>query len=894
MTYFSLIGLVFTIHLLAVMSPGPDFLMVIKNAMQYNRKTAVYTALGISIGIGVHITYSLAGIAYILKHNENLFNFIKIIGALYIIYIGVKIWLDQKREMISNSDQKINIISAKQALKIGFFTNILNPKVSLFFLSLFSVIIPQNTPNWLLLVISLMLVLVTFIWFTFISFALTTPKSLQIYQKYEQIITKLFAVILIILGLSILFNLSRESVSLHKNINHTTMSNPLLHNFDTAPFESILPKHFESAIDKNIDLTRSEINKISNNTDKPTFTNTIEALDFTGMQLDRITNILSNLNSAETNKELQDVADKVMPKLTAFYNDIKLNPELFARVKHIFEHQNEYHLNAEQSMLLQKTYKSFVRNGANLDKVSKTKLREIDQKLTKLKLDYSKNILEETNAFYLYITHKEELSGLTDDIIAAAAQTAKQMDKDGWIFTLHYPSYVPFMKYANDRSLRKKMALAYGARAYKNNDFNNTNNVLEIAKLRKERANLLGYQTHADFVLEERMAKNPQTVIQFLDDLYAPAYPAAQKEFDELAKIAQKDGVKQIEKWDISYYSEKLKKQTLDLDEELIKPYFQLEKVTQGVFDIAKKLYGLQFNEVNNIDKYHEDVKTYRVTDENNNFIAYFYTDFFPRKGKRQGAWMTSYKSQWQKDGVNSRPHISIVCNFTKPTDTKPSLLSFNEVTTLFHEFGHALHGMLANTQYPSLSGTSVYWDFVELPSQFMENFAYEKEALSMFAQHYKTGETIPDELIEKIKKSMQFMEAYATTRQLSFGYLDMAWHNNTTPETITNVGAFEEKIFQKLQLVPHHKENNISVSFSHIFPGGYSSGYYSYKWAEVLDADAFALFQEKGIFNKEIAQKFKVLLSSGGTKHPMDLYIDFRGHKPQTNALLKRAGLLN
>jgi len=892
MEYFSLIGLVFITHILAVMSPGPDFLMVLKNAMQYNRKIAVYTALGISIGIGVHITYSLAGIAYILKHNRNIFNLIKITGALYIIYIGVKIWLEQKRNIITNTGQNSPMINAKQAIKIGFFTNILNPKVSLYFLSLFSVIIPQNTPLYTLIAISVMLIVITFLWFSFISFVLTTPKSLQVYQKYEQIIAKLFAVILIVLGLSILFNLTRESVSLHKNINHTTMSNPLLHTFDTAPFESIQPQHFETAIDKYIDETRAEITQLSQNTDKPTFKNTIEALEFTGMQLDRITSILSNLNSAETSKDLQDVADKVMPKLTAFYNDIKLNPELFSRIKYVFDKQKEFDLNDEQSMLLQKTYKSFVRNGANLDESAKTKLREIDQKLTKLKLDYSKNVLEETNAFQLHITHKDDLAGLTDDIIAAAAQTAKQMNKEGWIFTLHYPSYVPFMKYAENRALRKKMALAYGARAYQNNDFNNSQNVLEIVKLRKERAKLLGYNTHADFVLEERMAKNPKTVTQFLDDLYTPAYPAAQKEFKELAKMAEKDGISQLEKWDVSYYIEKLKKQTLDLDEEIIKPYFQLEKVTQGVFDIATKLYGLHFNEINDIDKYHEDVKTYKVTDENNNFIAYFYTDFFPRKGKRQGAWMTSYKSQWQKEGINSRPHISIVCNFTKPTETKPSLLSFNEVTTLFHEFGHALHGMLANTQYPSLSGTSVYWDFVELPSQFMENFAYEKEALSMFAQHYQTGETIPDELIEKIKKSMQFMEAYATTRQLSFGYLDMAWHHNESPESIKNVGNFEEKVFQKTQLVPHHKENNMSVAFSHIFPGGYSSGYYSYKWAEVLDADAFALFQEKGIFNKETAQKFKVLLSSGGTKHPMDLYIDFRGHKPKVDALLKRAGL--
>ena len=662
--------------------------------------------------------------------------------------------------------------------------------------------------------------------------------------------------------------------------------------FQTAPFSLIKPEHFEPAIVKYIEKTQQEIDEIIDNPNTPNFKNTIEALEFSGMQLDRITSILSNLNSAETSKEIQDVADKVMPLLTKFGNDIRLNSKLFKRVKYVFDNQEKEKLNEEQKTLLEKKYKSFVRNGANLNETDKKKLRKIDQELTKLKLGFSKNVLAETNDFQLVITDKKDLSGLPEQVVNAARELAKSQQKEAWIFTLHYPSFVPFMKYADNRELRKKMALAYGSRAYKNNEHNNAENVLKIVKLRQQRANLLGYNTHAEFVLEERMAKNPKKVMDFLNEIYKPAFPAAKNEFEKLKKLAQKDNIKVFEKWDTSYYMEKLKKQELDLDEEKLKPYFQLENVVKGVFAVANKLYGLNFDEINTIDKYHNDVKTYKVTDENGEFIAVFYTDFFPRKGKRQGAWMTSYKSQWKKDNKNSRPHISIVCNFTKPTDDKPSLLSFNEVTTLFHEFGHALHGMLANTTYPSLSGTSVYWDFVELPSQIMENFAYEPEALKLFAKHYETGEIIPLDYIEKIKKSLQFMEGYATTRQLSFGFLDMDWHHNFDATTINNVGEFEKASFEKTRLTPYHDENNMSVAFSHIFPGGYSAGYYSYKWAEVLDADAFAYFQAKGIFNKEVSQKFKKLLQSGGSIHPMKLYKEFRGREPKIEALLRRAGL--
>ena len=674
------------------------------------------------------------------------------------------------------------------------------------------------------------------------------------------------------------------------------MTNPLLSTsfdtlFQTAPFDVIKPEHFKPAIEKFIELTKSEIQEIVENTEIPTFVNTVEALEFSGRQLDRISNILANLNSAETNNDLQQVADTVMPMLTELGNDIMLNAALFQRIKYVFEHQEAEKLNPEQKRLLEKTYKSFVRNGANLTAGQKDSLRQIDQELTKLKLDFSKNVLNETNAFQLHITDEADLEGLPETHKQAAAELAKQQHKQGWIFTLHYPSYVPFMKYISKRDLREKMAIAYGTRAYKDNEYNNEQNVKDIVRLRRQRANLLGYATHADFVLEERMAKNPQTVMQFLEDLYIPSYPAAKKDIEKLSNLAQADGIDPLQPWDISYYMEKLKKIELDLDEEQLKPYFKLENAITGVFEIARRLYGLHFVENKQIATYHPDVTAYEVSDEKGEMIAVFYTDFFPRAGKRQGAWMTSYKSQWKKAGENSRPHISIVCNFTKPTADQPSLLSFNEVTTLFHEFGHALHGMLANTTYPSLSGTSVYWDFVELPSQIMENWAYEKEALDLFAKHYETGESIPESLIEKIKKSMQFMEAYASLRQLRFGFLDMDYHYKQNHK-IEDIGAFEKQSFEKTRLAPHNDKTNMSVAFGHIFPGGYSSGYYSYKWAEVLDADAFELFKEKGIFDKETAGKFKELLQSGGSVHPMELYKNFRGREPKVAALLKRAGL--
>lgn len=664
--------------------------------------------------------------------------------------------------------------------------------------------------------------------------------------------------------------------------------------YNTAPFSKIKNEDYLPAFIEGITLAKAEIDAIVNNPEAPTFKNTIEALDFSGYTLDRISSIFFNLNSAETNDEIQKIAQEVSPLLSEFGNDIRLNVELFAKVKAVYEQKATLNLNPEQTTLLDEKYKSFSRNGANLPEDKKIKLREIDKELSKTSLKFGENVLAETQAFQLQLTDEKDLSGLPEGTIEAARSLAKSQEKEGWIFTLDYPSYVPFVTYADNRELRKKMAIAFGAKGFQNNELDNQKNVLKIAQLRFDRAQLLGYATHAHFVLEERMAESPEKVLTFENDLLAKAKPAALKEFAELTAFAKKlDGIEQLEKWDGAYYSEKLKQELFNLDDEKLKPYFQLEKVLDGAFTTAQKLYGLSFEETFEIDKYHDEVTTYEVKDIDNNLVAVFYADFFPRKGKRNGAWMTSYKSQFVKEGINERPHISIVCNFTKPTETKPSLLTFNEVTTLFHEFGHALHGMLANTTYPSLSGTSVYWDFVELPSQIMENWCYEPEALALFAYHYQTDEMIPIELVQKIKESANFQEGMATMRQLSFGLLDMGWHAQD-PSNIKDIKAFETEQFAQTQLYPDVAANAMSTSFSHIFQGGYSSGYYSYKWAEVLDADAFEFFKEKGIFNREVADKFKDnILSKGGTEHPMILYKRFRGHEPSPDALLKRAGLL-
>jgi Zn-dependent oligopeptidase len=672
------------------------------------------------------------------------------------------------------------------------------------------------------------------------------------------------------------------------------LTQPFQTKHNTAPFSKIKLEDYQPAFIENIASARAEIDAVTHNTEAPTFENTIEALEFSGNALDRLSSIFFNLNSAETSDEMQKIAQEVTPLLTEFSNDITLNEALFKRIKAVYEQKETLHLSTEQMTLLDKKFKSFSRNGALLSEEKKSKLREIDTELAKLKLTYGENVLAETNNYQLHITNAADLKGLPEGTIEAAKSLAESKNLEGWIFTLDYPSYIPFLTYADNRELRKELAIAAGKKAFQNNEFDNQKITLQIAKLRFERANLLGYATHSDFVLEERMAQNPEKVTSFLNDLLAKAKPAAERELAALVAFAKElDGIDQLQKWDSAYYSEKLKQKLFNLDDEKLKPYFQLENVLNGAFTIAKKLYGLNFTEIFDIDKYHQEVTTYEVTDENNQLVSVFYADFFPRKGKRNGAWMTSFKSQYVKDSKNERPHVSNVCNFTKPTETKPSLLTFNEVTTLFHEFGHGLHGMMANTVYPSLSGTSVFWDFVELPSQVMENWCYEPEALALFAKHYQTGEIIPQEYVQKIKESASFQEGMATLRQISFGLLDMAFHSND-PSGIQDIKAFEKSAFEGTTLFPDVPENCMSVSFSHIFNGGYSSGYYSYKWAEVLDADAFSYFQEKGIFDPATAKKFKEnVLSQGGTELPMTLYKRFRGQEPKADALLKRAGLV-
>ncbi|MBW1619585.1 MULTISPECIES: M3 family metallopeptidase [Empedobacter] len=675
------------------------------------------------------------------------------------------------------------------------------------------------------------------------------------------------------------------------------MTNPLLEKFETpfesAPFSKIKNEDYKPAFIQAIEEAKAEIDAITANPEAPTFANTIEAMELSGEKLGRISSIFFNLNSAETNDEIQEIAQEVSPLLSEFGNDVRLNQDLFERIKIVYNQKESLILTDEQAYLLEKKYKGFSRNGANLNEEDKNKLREIDKQLSMLSLQFGQNVLAETNAYELIITDENDLKGLPQYAIDQAKADAEQKNHEGWLITLQAPSYIPFMQYAENRELREKLFRANGVKAYQNNEFNNEENVKNIVKLRHERAKILGYKTHADYVLEERMAKTPTTVLDFLNDLLTKAKPFAEKEIEELTAFAKEtDGIETLQRWDHAYYAEKLKQKKFSLSDEELKPYFQLENVIQGAFDVATKLYGITFKEIHNIDKYNDEVTTYEVLDKNGAFLSLLYADFFPRAGKRPGAWMTSYREASNVNGNTKRPHVSIVCNFTKPTKDTPSLLTFQEVTTLFHEFGHALHGMLPNTTYESLSGTNVYWDFVELPSQFYENFCYEPEALKLFAKHYQTGEIIPQELIEKVKASSSFMEGYQTVRQLSFGLLDMAYHANDLAE-INDLQQFEKETFKQTELYPEIDKNMMSTSFSHIFQGGYSSGYYSYKWAEVLDADAFAFFQETGIFNPETAQKFYKLLSSGGTVEPMKLYEEFRGHKPTADALLKRAGLV-
>ena len=674
--------------------------------------------------------------------------------------------------------------------------------------------------------------------------------------------------------------------------------NPLLQKWNTPhntpPFDKIKNEHYSPAFDVAFAENKKEVDAICNNRARPDFENTIEALEQSGELLNKISGIFYNLMECESSDELQNIAFEIMPKMTAHSNDISLNPKLFERIKIVYENRDKENLNTEQKQVLEKTYKGFVRSGANLNDSDKEKYREISAEMSELRLKFNQNILKETNEFVLHITDKKDLAGLPQSAIEMAAETAKDRKLKGWAFDLSAPSYMAFVKFADNRELRKEIFTAYNSRAFKNNENDNRKIVLRIVELRLEMAKLLGYETYAHYVLEERMAKDPKTVNDFLENLYSASIDFAKADFNEVKEFAKKNGLKdELQRWDWSYYSEKLKNEKFSIDDDLLRPYFKLENVKHGIFSLSERLYGITFKNNKDIPVYNPEVEVYEVYDVDGSLLAVLYMDFFPRATKRNGAWMTSFRGQYKKDGKDYRPFIQMVCNFTKPTSNKPSLLTFDETTTFLHEFGHVLHGILANSTYSSISGTSVYRDFVELPSQFMENYATEKEFLDMFAQHYETGETIPMELVNRIKDYNNFQAGYFTVRQLMFGMLDMKWHSVTSPVT-TSLTEFEQNAISKTELLPVLEGTSVSVAFAHIFAGGYAAGYYGYKWAEVLDADAFAFFKQNGIFDKKTAKSFRDnILSKGGSEHPMDLYLKFRGQEPDINALLEREGLI-
>lgn len=683
-------------------------------------------------------------------------------------------------------------------------------------------------------------------------------------------------------------------------MNNTSNKNPFLDAYSTPhgtfPFDKIKPGDYKPAIDEGIRRQNAEIDVIINNIENPTFANTVLPYEKSGELLHNVNTVFNNLLSAETNDELQELAKEIMPLMSEHENNISLNEDLFARIKSVYDQRQKEDLNKEQSKLLEDIYNGFVRNGANLHGEAKDKYRSLCKELSLLTLQFSENNLKETNNYRLILTEKSQLAGLPESAIEAATETAKEKGVEGWVFTLQAPSYGPFMTYADNRALRRELYMAYNTKCTHNNECNNLEVVKRIANIHMEIAQLLGYTNFAEYNLQERMAQDSDTVYKLLNQLLDTYTPAAKQEYAEVQALAQQQqgGNFVLMPWDWAYYSHKLKDRKFNIDDEMLRPYFELNKVKEGVFGLATKLYGITFKKNPEIPVYHKDVDAYEVFDKDDKFLAVFYTDFHPRASKRSGAWMTSYKGQWidERTGENSRPHISIVMNFTKPTQEKPALLTFSEVETLLHEFGHSLHGIFANTTYESMSGTNVYWDFVELPSQFMENFATEKEFLHTFARHYQTGELIPDELVQRIVDSSNFNAAYACLRQVSFGLLDMAWYTRNTPFD-GDVKAYEKKAWEKAQILPSVEEACMSTQFSHIFAGGYSAGYYSYKWAEVLDADAFALFKEKGIFNSETASSFREnILSKGGTEHPMALYKRFRGQEPTIDALLIRNGI--
>lgn len=675
--------------------------------------------------------------------------------------------------------------------------------------------------------------------------------------------------------------------------------NPFLHTYhtphQTTPFNLIQLSDYEPAIREGMRIEDEEIKAITDNPEPPTFSNTVLALERAGQLLDRVTTVLFNLMSAETCDEMEAIAEKMMPELSEHSNNISLNEKLFERIKCVYTQRESLNLTPEERRLLEKTYDGFIRNGANLSDADKETFRKLSMELSTLTLRFSQNHLKETNKYELVLTSEAELEGLPESIIEAAAHTAKEKGKEGWIITLQAPSYVPFMKYSSNRNLRKELYMAYNTQCTHRDELDNTDIVKQLVNLRMELALLLGFTDYADYVLRKRMAENSEHVYQLLNQLLDAYTPTAHKEVAEIEALAQEMEGKdfRLMPWDFSYYAEKLKNKKFNLDEEALRPYFELSKVKEGVFRLATRLYGITFRENKDIPVYHPDVQAYEVFDKDGSYLAVLYTDFHPRAGKRSGAWMTEYKEQWiDENGNNSRPHVSVTMNFTKPTAEKPALLTFSEVTTFLHEFGHALHGMFANTHFQSMSGTNVYWDFVELPSQIMENFAVEKDFLNTFARHYQTNEPIPEELVKRIVDASNFNVAYACLRQVSFGLLDMAWYTRRTAFD-GDVKEYEKASWTRAQILPQIDETCMSVQFGHIMSGGYSAGYYSYKWAEVLDADAFSVFKEKGIFNTEVAQSFRDnILSKGGTEHPMTLYKRFRGQEPTIDALLIRNGI--
>ena len=680
----------------------------------------------------------------------------------------------------------------------------------------------------------------------------------------------------------------------------TETQNPFFENIhtphDTVPFDRIAVEHYAPAIRRGIECQNEEIDAIVNNPEPADFHNTILALEKSGQLLHRVEVVFDNLLSAETNDAMQELAKELMPLLSEHANNITLNERLFERVKTAYEQRNDEPLTAEQRKLTEDTYERFVRSGANLQGVDKEKYRELSRQLSLLTLQFRENNLKETNDYQLVLTDEAQLKGLPQSAIDAAAETAREKQQEGWVFTLHAPSYVPFLTYAADRDLRKEIYMAYNTKCTHATACNNLDIVKQLVNTRLALAQLLGYKDYATYKLERRMAQNSANVYYLLDQLLEAYKPTAQKEYAEVQALAREEQGADftLMPWDWGYYSQKLKDRKFNLNDEMLRPYFELENVKKGVFGLATRLYGITFQKNPDIPVYHKDVEAFDVFDKDGSFLAVLYTDFHPREGKRSGAWMTSYKEQWidEKTGENSRPHVSLVMNFTKPTQDKPALLTFGEVETFLHEFGHSLHGMFANTTYASLSGTNVYWDFVELPSQFMENFAVEKEFLHTFARHYQTGELIPDELVQRIVDSRNFNAAYACLRQVSFGLLDMAWYTRTTPFE-GNVMAYEKQAWARAQILPSVEGTCMSTQFSHIFAGGYSAGYYSYKWAEVLDADAFSLFKKQGIFDQKTAFSFREnILSQGGTEHPMTLYKRFRGQEPTIDALLIRNGI--